>query len=235
MVNALFIYRLRSVIVACLAVVMLSSCGSDKVYEGTIEFEVSYPYFRASGFMAGMLPDKMVMRFKGNKYKTEVKKGRAFSSSFIIDCDNKTLTTMFQFGQRRKYAILEEAAVLKRRDEKFPIPTYMHTNEGDSIVGFLCRKSVAIFEELGQPEATLYYTDEIGIKNPNWCFPYHAIDGVMLIYELQQFGIRMRFTAEKFDPAPIDDKIFEVPSNYNAVPFAELEKEMEEMFSTIVD
>lgn len=222
-------------VVVLLTVFTLVSCGDQKVHEGTIEFEVTYPYFNAQGFMAGMLPDKMVMRFKGNKYKTEVKKGKAFSSGFIVDCDAKTLTTLFQFGQRRKYSTMDEATTKKYVDEKFPKPTYMHTNEGDSIVGFLCRRSVAIFEEMGQPDATLHYTDGIGIENPNWCLPYHEINGVMLVYEVQQYGLRMRFTATKFDPAPVDDKVFEIPSNYKAVPVDELQKEIEEMFSTIID
>ncbi|MBX7093368.1 MAG: hypothetical protein K1X56_01515 [Flavobacteriales bacterium] len=227
-----FVFRL----IAYLGVVsILSCCGNSKVNEGTIEFEVTYPYFNKTGFLSAMLPDKATMRFKGNKYKMEVKKGKAFSSAFLVDCDSKTLTTLFQLGQRRKYSVMDQSAVNKRLEEKFAKPMYMHTSEGDSIVGFLCRKSVAIFEEMGQPEATLMYTEQIGIKDPNWCLPYNEITGVLLVYEVEQYGIRMRFTAKKFDPAPVEDKMLEIPSNYKQVPVNDLEREIEEMFSTIVD
>lgn len=226
-----------SLLIASGFLIFLSSCSSEsKVYQGTIEFEVSYPYFTPKGFMANLLPEKMVMKFKGNKYKSEVKRGKAFSSAFIVDCDAKTLTTLFQFGNRRKFSTMDEARTLKQVEEKFTLPEYMHTNEGDSIAGFLCRKSIALFNNtLGQPEATLYYTDAIGIENPNWCLPYHEIKGVFLIYEIEQFGIRMRFTAKKFTDEAIDDKEFEVPANYKSVPVDELQKEMEDMFGTIVD
>jgi hypothetical protein len=213
----------------------LQSCGDGKIHEGTVEYEVSYPYFNKEGsFLSSMLPQKATFRFKGNKWMMQVKRGRAFSSAFIVDCEAKTMTTLFQFGSKKKYSVMTEAEVLKRRDEKFPKPSYMHTNEGDSIAGFFCRKSIALFEELGQPEATLYYTDAIGIENPNWCFPYHEITGVFMVYELEQWGLRTRFTAEKFDPAPVEDSMFEVPSGYKKVPVADLEKEMEEMFGAIV-
>lgn len=214
-----------------------SSCGGEsKVYQGTIEFDVTYPYFNPSGFMASLLPEKMTMKFKGNKYKTQVKRGKAFSSAFIVDCDAKTLTTLFQFGSQRKYSLMDDAQVQEQIKTKFPKPEYMHTNEGDSVVGFLCRKSIAMFnDQMGQPEATLLYTDRIGIENPNWCMPYHEIKGVFLVYELEQFGLRMRFTATKFNDEPVEDAEFEVPANYKNVPVNDLEKEMEDMFGTIVD
>lgn len=231
-----FVKNTRISFIAVAVTLMLGSCGGDsKVYEGTIEFEVTYPYYTPKGFMSSLLPEKMTMKFKGNKFKTEVKRGKAFSSAFIVDCDAKTLTTLFQFGTKRKFSLMDEAGVHKQVEEKFAKPEYMHTNEGDSIVGFLCRKSIAFFNTMGQPEATLYYTDAIGIENPNWAFPYHEIKGVFLIYEIEQFGIRMRFTAKKFNPDPIEDKEFEVPSNYKSVPVEELSKEMEDMFGTIVD
>ena len=94
---------------------------------------------------------------------------------------------------------------------------------------------MAVFEEISQPDVTLYYTEDINIENANWFNPYNEIKGVLLGYELDRYGLRMRFTATKFDPAPLEDSDFEVPSNFKKVPYDELEKEMEEMFRTLVE
>lgn len=212
----------------------LVSCGNNKVRQGTLEFEISYPRYRASGFMANMLPDKMTMKFKSNKYVIEVKKGKAFSSGFIVDCEKKIMTSLYQFGTRRYYATLNEVETQKMLKE-FPVATYIHAKEGDSLAGFLCRKSIAVFEDLSQPDVTLYYTDEIGIKNANWCTPYNEIEDVLLVYEVERYGMRMRFTATKFIKEDIPNEIFDIPANYKEVPLEKMEQEMSEMFKSFLE
>ena len=212
----------------------LVRCGDNKIRQGTLEFEINYPRYRASGFMANMLPDKMTMKFKNNKYVIEVKKGKAFSSGFIVDCDKKIMTSLYQFGTRRYYATLNEAETQKMLKD-FPVPTYIHAKDGDSLIGFLCRKSIAVFEDLSQPDVTLYYTDDIGIKNANWCTPYNEIEDVLLVYEVERYGMRMRFTATKFIKEDIPNETFDIPANYKEVPLDKMEQEMSDMFKSFLE
>jgi hypothetical protein len=217
-----------------LPLLLLVQCGNKKIRQGILEFEINYPRYRASGFMANMLPDKMTMKFKNDKYVIEVKKGKAFSSGFIVDCKNKIMTSLYQFGTRRYYATLNEAETQKMLKD-FPVPTYIHAKEGDSLAGFLCRKSIAVFEDLSQPDVTLYYTDEIGIKNANWCTPFSEIEDVLLVYEVERYGMRMRFTATKFIKEEIPDEVFDIPDNYKEVPLEKMEQEMSEMFKSFLE
>lgn len=225
---------LQRICIISILVILVSCSSDDRPVEGTFTYEIEYPYYQGSGFMAKMLPDKMTMKFKDNMIRTEVKKGKAFSTIFLVDCNDKKMTVMFQFGTRRKYAEPSDAQI-KTMVEQFPAPIYMHTNEADSVSGFFCNKSVAVFEAISQPDVTLYYTEDINIENANWYNPYSEIKGVLLGYELDRYGLRMRFTATKFDPSPLEEKDFEVPSNFKKVPFDELEKEMEGMFKTLVE
>lgn len=211
----------------------LSSCGGDeKVTEGVIEFEISYPYYQGSGFMASMLPDKMTMTFKDGIYKTEVSKGTYFKSAFIIDCNNKTVTNLFHFGTKNIYCTMKEKDV-KKILSKEPKPQYLETNDGDSLAGFLCRKTVAYYEEVEQPDVAIYSTPDIDIPNSNWWTPFHQINEVLLEYEIERFDFRMRFTAVKFTATEVSEDEFTVPSQYKKVSIAKIEKELNEVFGTL--
>jgi hypothetical protein len=222
-------------IFSALFVLFLSSCSDGRIHEGTLEFEVTYPNIRAGSFRANMMPDKMTMKFKDNKFRTEVKKGRIMSTIFIIDCEAKTVTTLFQLGRNVKlYHVLNESEA-KRKAAEFPTPIYMHTNEGDSLAGFLCRRSVAIYDQMGYPDVNLMHTDMIGLDQANWWTPFTDIEGVLLDYEVERYGIRMRFTANKFIEGEVEEKEFEIPEGYKLVTMEELEKEMEGISKTLME
>jgi hypothetical protein len=197
-----------------------------------IEFEITYPYYQGSGFMASMLPDKMTMTFKDGVYKTEVSKGTLFKSSFIVDCNKKTLTNLFHFGTKNIYCVMSEKSV-KEMLKKAPKPQYLETNDGDSLAGFLCKKTVAYYEEVEQPDVAIYSTSEIKIPNSNWWTPFSEIKDVLLEYEVEQFDFRMRFTAVKFTATEVDDSEFDVPSQYKKVSLKKIEKELKEVFGSL--
>lgn len=211
----------------------LSSCGGEEeITQGVIEFEITYPYYQGSGFMASMLPDKMVMTFKDGVYKTEVSKGSLFSSSFVVDCNNKTVMNLFHFGTKKIYCVMKEKSV-KDLLKKAPKPQYLETNDGDSLAGFLCKKTVAYYEEVEQPDVAIYSTSDIKIPNSNWWTPFNEMEDVLLEYEVEQFDFRMRFTAVKFIAKEVDDSEFDVPSQYKKVSLKKIEKELHEVFGTL--
>lgn len=80
------------------------------------------------------------------------------------------------------------------------------TGETRTIAGFNCRKATV---SLPSDSATfdIYYTGDIRLRHPNSTNPYVQIDGVLMEFELKLLTLRMRFTAEKFQPvASVPDK-----------------------------
>ena len=81
---------------------------------------------------------------------------------------------------------------------KYPIPDILKVSEFDSIAGTFCEKKIAIFDYLADGyDVELYETFDVDIKNSNWCNQYTEIDGVLLGYEIKQFGIQARMIATK--------------------------------------
>jgi len=203
----------------------LVACGGNKVTEGVIEYEVTYPYLDGSSFMVRMLPSKMTMKFKNGKFKTIVSKGKQLRTEFISDCKKKTLATAFQFGNKKMLVELNDKEIKGMLGE-FPKVTYIDVQGKDTLLGFNVKKKDAVFENIVSPEAEIWYTDDIELENANWCYPYSDIKGVLVQYELERYGLRMRLKAKKFTQEEVDDKEFELPTGYDRVKLRDFEEEM---------
>jgi hypothetical protein len=90
------------------------------------------------------------------------------------------------------------------------------------IAGYECKDATLTFAD-GSPDLVVWYTKDIGIKNPNWSNAYYKIDGVLMDYTLRKYGLELRFTATSVSEATIDDKYFTIPADYEMVNNADLE------------
>ena len=221
-------------------VVFVLSCNTKekekpKIKEGILTFEVTYPYYRDT-FMASLLPDEMTMTFKDNVYKNYITKGGLFSTSIISDCNNQTLILTLDFGPKKIFTKLDKA-LTDTMLQMYAIPDIITLNEYDSLAGFLCERKMAVFENLDDGyDVELLETEEIEIKNSNWCNQYQEIDNVLLGYEIGQYGLQSRMRAISFDDTTkIDNKEFEVPENFKEVPLDRMMYEMEEIFKSLVE
>lgn len=214
-------------------IILLASCGGNKVSEGVLEYEVTYPYLNSADFMVKMLPNKMTMKFKDGKFKTTVSKGKSIKTEFISDCRNKTLATAFQFGTKKMLVDLTESEI-KSMLKEFPKVTYLDVNDKDTLASFHIRKKVAVFEDISYPEAELWYTDEIDLENANWCYPYSEIKGVLLQYEIERYGLRMRLKATHFKNEPVDDSEFDLPKDFKKTELKNFEAEIKRIFGMVI-
>ena len=213
---------------------LFSSCEegekvvSPKISEGVIHFELSYPYYE-DAFMASIMPDEMEMTFKNNVYRNHVSKGGLFSSTVIADCNNETLILILDLGPKRIYCALDKS-LTNAMLMNYPIPDILKVSEFDSIAGTFCEKKSAIFDLLADGyDVELYETFDVDIKNSNWCNQYSEIDGVLLGYEIKQFGIQARMIATKMDSVAVNDSIFNVPQGYKEVTLERMLFEMDEI------
>ncbi len=222
-----------------ISIFLLASCDTTeeqaeepKISEGVLTFDVTYPYYQ-DGFMASLLPDEMTMTFKNNVYKNFVTKGGMFSTTLISDCNNNTLTLMLDFGQKKIYCELDQALTDTMMLE-FPTPDILEINDPDSIAGMRYDKKLAIFDHLADGyDVELMESFDIDIKNSNWCNQYKDIEGVLLGYEVEQYGLQMRMRASKIDTVSVADTEFDVPENFKEVTLEKMMYELEEIFKSL--
>lgn len=205
----------------------------QRIKEGVIEYQVTFPYLEdENNMMASLLPDKMLMHFKPEQYSTELATiGGLFKNRFVSDQSEKTLIHQLKIFKKKLDTEYDETGV-RRQLQTMPQLTIIETNEIDTVAGFRCKKAIGIFDHISLPEMVIYYTDEIKIDNPNWCTQFYPIDGVMLQYEVEQLGIRMRFRALSVQSLEVTDAQLEPEEGYERVSTDRLQVEIEQLLTS---
>lgn len=204
-----------------------------KIKEGVIEFDVTYPYFEGRPLTKSLLPDDMVLKFKDDKIVSKVSKSRMISTIIIADGKNEHMSTGLDFGTEKIVTDLEEDDLkyLKGLQPKIKIE---YTDETDSIAGFLCKKAIGKYTEKDEPDIEIYYTEDIEIKNGNFFTPFQEINGVLLAYDIEHYGIRMHIEAREFFEEEVDDKEFQVSKRFKQLKFSDFDARMNELFEKLM-
>jgi GLPGLI family protein len=226
----------RNLLMLASASSLMLSCGTGflqkHVDEGTIEYALTFPGYDPNGLMAGMLPEKTTLCFTEDKQVAELSAGMGIFKT-MMQVDNSGKSMDYHMSMMGKKIV----AHLKPRDmdlfnKEYGSPTILFTNDADTIAGYPCKKAVAIFDRLEQPEIELWYTDRIRIQNPNWFGPFAEVPGVLLRYEMVQSGIRMHLDATSVTPGDIDLAKFNPQADFESVAPEALHQQLGEVLGT---
>ena len=214
------------------SLILTSSCrhNSDTFFsEGVIEYSATA--VDQGNSMASLAPTKMSVEFKNNKCCAEFSAGMGlFKMSLISDPKLLTVTRLVKLMNKDFYHIYDSTEV-KKEMSKLPQITISETNETKMIAGYKCKKAMVSFVDKKHPDFAIYYTDGIDIVKPNWNNPFHQIDGVLMEYQLESYGLELKFTATSVTKKDIDDNDFEIPKEYVSKSATEMDaffKSMEE-------
>ena len=87
-------------------------------------------------------------------------------------------------------------------------------------------------DDLDQVECELWYTDRIKMSNPNWFGPFAEVPGVLMRYDVVQYGMRMRLNALSVTPGEVDPAKFDTKKEFEQVPAEVLHHELAEVLGT---
>ena len=193
---------MRNLIVLVVVSIILSGCkkaASEGIYEkGRIEYKIQYIENNHNHISSTLLPKKMKLEFN-QEYSTNVIEGfmGVFRLNSVINFKHKRCSTLLE--------ILNKNYLFKgkRGDEMccFEPMNKMeiaYTEETKQIAGLNCKKAIIKLPEKNE-KFEVYYTNDIRLSNANISNPYSDIDGVMMDFQLNLTGLKMKFTAEKFE------------------------------------
>jgi GLPGLI family protein len=212
----------RLFLVGIIALLFLASCGTNDekfVSEGELEYTASV--VDQDNPMASFAPSKMVIKFKDDKSCAEMSAGMGlFTTTFISDPEQKSLTQLVKL-LNKKFSLVQKEADIKKENEAYPLEI-TPTKETKIIAGYKCMKAHVKVKDESAEEYDIYYTKDLNIKNPNFANPYHAIDGVLMEYQLKKFGFEMKFIASSVKKEDIDDATFKLPEGFKALSNEEM-------------
>lgn len=217
-----------------ICIFLLCSCTSKKevISEGTIIYSADYPNHKKNVFLYNILPKEIEISFRNGKVRNDISRGN-FQNVLLIDCNKKEMDIYFQYGEEAFKTDLTPDEIQKMLNDqtKYDI---RFTDETDTLAGFNVKKAVATGVKNKSDVITLWYTEEIALKNPNWYNTFKEVPGVLLAYSVDRFGIRMDYKAIKFIPKVDESKkqLFTLPAKGTAISYDEYNQKMNDLFAT---
>jgi hypothetical protein len=204
----------------------------NKPSEGVITYRISFPHVTDESITASLLPDEMTYAFTPTSFASNFETaGGVFKNKIVADRKSRTVDHQLKVFRKKIQTKMAEKEVMQMLAE-YPKSAVILTEETDTIAGFHCRKAIVVFEDIDLEEIEVYYTNDIKMESPNWCTQYHEIDGVLMAYEIEEFGIRMRLEAENVVTPLNDKKLLQAETEYAEITREMMEIELEQLVQT---
>lgn len=219
-------------LICFLSIAFLSQACSDffkkDIKEGVIEFKAEAVSAKDNASLT--VPDKMTVKFKNGYTAAELEAGLGFAKmKFISDPVKKQFRSQIFFIMEKKQSVME-LDELKKTNYYLPDYDVVYGNETKEIAGYKCKNATIKFKD-GTPSYDVWFTRDIGIKDPNWSNAYYKVDGVLMDYRLKKYGLELHFTATSVSEATIDNGYFNIPAEFEMVKNSDLEIMFEGFYS----
>jgi len=195
---------------------------AQKINEGKVVFEISYPDADIPDEQMAMMPTESIMFFKNNQSRVEMKMGMGMNQVMIFDNKNKIMTMLMDM-MGSKTAVKFDEQDIKKQKEKEGGGDYeiKKTDETKEIAGYKCKKAVVTGKD---GSFDLYYTEDIAYKNGDWISEYKGLEGFPLQYKISKNNVTMELTAKNVSGEKVDETIFSIPSEYKLMTLEDLQK-----------
>lgn len=223
---------------------LLGGCGTDEkmddesvkeLVKGTVEYKVSYPYFKGDDFTRAMLPKQMFFVFEGDKINSYTKKG-GFLKMGVMGVPKKDSISMYiDFGQ----ADFKSNFSGPKRIQEFighqsDLEITLVEGEEKKIAGLQCKKADVKYVNADLPDFSVYYTEELSIESPNFYNPYNEIPGVLMEFQMERFGLVSSIVADTFYTDLPKEHKFDLDSNFLQIQFLKFEDKIRDLFEKSV-
>jgi hypothetical protein len=219
---------LRFLFAVSLAILSIS-CSSinnkNSGDEGKIIYEVEVIGDNIDPFMLSMMPNQAEYYFKKDKTAMFLSsKGNLVRFAALSNGKKKEITQEIKLMNKKVKANFDAREIFYYTDH--PSFTLIESNYKDSIVGLYADKYIVIYDDIDQKENNLIYCKNIKVTNPNWYNIYNTIPYVLLQYEYNQFGLKLKLRAKKLEFVKVDDAIFKSSDEYREIDSEEFINEL---------
>lgn len=195
------------------------SAWSQKRFNGTITYAISYAQTYADTSELALLPANMEIKVRGRSAKTTI--FSVFSPTIILsDAAKKQTHLLISMSKDKKYAISlpqDESVAYFRRSRNVKGAPTGNTRE---IVGYTCHE-VEIADSLETTRG--WVTDELYSPAIEWVTQATKTRGIMLAYTYFDNNIEAEFTAIKIVHEKLPPEEFTIGPDYQIVGMDEFQ------------
>jgi len=217
-------FIMKSLLIAFLAIILNVPVQAQKLFSGTIEYEITYPGSTLDPATAASLPKSITMTISGKKSRVDMSEGM-MNVIKLNNAETISSTSLLDImGQ--KFALKTSKEDMEKAMAEMPKAKITVTEEKKEIAGMMATKAIVVFtkEDGTEDKEEVYFNPEIGGENFNFDTPYKDIKGGLLQYSVENGDIVMLFTAKEIKAKKIKDTVFMIPSDYKDVTAEELQE-----------
>jgi len=208
-------------LLSALLILMFTSCKKTPfsgLEEGSVIYDLQLDGDAGNAMMKAMMPSEAELYFAGDKTCTVLSGPMgAFEARIISDSDSKLYANLFEFFGRKIAVTPNVDSLVAANNNKYKVEYTGNTKE---IAGVPCEEAT-ITGENGDV-SVVFFTKELGVKNPNWATRYRAIDGLLMEYSLNLNGMQLKLTAKEIKDKKHDASVFQIPDGFQVMRTDEL-------------
>ncbi len=222
--------KLLLISVGAFTMIGFTSCNDDgavsegtTINEGKIVYQLSYPQFKEDNIFTSMFPSEMTFKFKDNNTKNELKTSMAvFSTQLLANNKEKKVTHLVKVANKYSGLEMDSIEIMEEYGKKPDGMTITPSDSTKEIAGFHCKHAFVTFENEPKRNFSIFYTTEIGIEEPNWCTPFHEINGVLMEATVNKFNIDMQMVATNVVKEEYPEEEFMITREYQPITVEEM-------------
>lgn len=200
-----------------------SSDSKKKISEGKIVYKLSYPQFEEDNIFTSMFPREMTFMFKDNNTKNELKTSMAvFSTSLLANAKEKKVTHLVRIANKYSGLEMDSVEIMEEYGKKPDDMVITPTDSTKEIAGYLCHHARVTFANDSAKAFDIFYTNDLGVENPNWCTPFNEIKGVLMEAKVNKFNIDMHMIATAVVAEEYPEEDFIVTQEYQPISVQEM-------------
>lgn len=189
--------------------------GGSGSREGRIVYDVEFDAEGLPPMMKAMLPSEITTWFSGDRTCTVIKAGmNMMETRLISDAVQFKYTTIVNAMGKKKAMVFDEEMVKREFLDRVPLKV-VFTGEEKEIAGVQCRQ--AMITDSTNHTYPVYYTEDIGLDDPNWCTPFSEIKGLLMEYTISFGNFVMKLKAREVIRETADQSYFEIPEGYELI------------------
>lgn len=226
------LFFMKSMLLTCtLAFLLIAGCGDGTgndsdvhvIREGKITYNLSYPQFEEDNIFTSMFPKEMSFKFKDNNTKSELKTSMAvFSTSLLARSNEKKVVHLVRIANKYSGLEMDSLEIMKQYGKKPDGMVITPTDSIKEIAGYPCHHARVTFTNDTAKTFDIFYTYDIGIKDPNWCTPFYEIKGVLMEAQISQFNMDMHMIAISVEEEEYPAEEFTVTQAYQPITIEEM-------------
>lgn len=224
------LFKLIGFILVFLLIFSLScniSNFSGKLDEGSVEYDIVYLQNEKDNPLISLLPTTMTLKFKDEKSIQKIEGWMGiFQMAGIADRESNTRQALLKI-MNEKYFYQTTMTGPDFGFDSMPNFELKPSDSTKTIAGYLCKRYDVFIND--SAKFSIYYTDQIKLKNPNCNNPFKKVDGVLLEFQMSFQKIPMHLTAKKITKEEINTDEFNIPEGFVKVPKEKMQETIQNL------